>query len=85
MLGTEPQNGKVEWGGGGQRTACIGSVFVTEERGVTLVFANICNWLNLFRSICSCYNVTLQSDVTYKRRGRAPARGRPCGSPPARG
>ena len=45
---------------------CLGSVLVAEQRGVTLVFANICNLLNLFRSIGSCYNVTLQGDVTHK-------------------
>ena len=45
---------------------CIGRVFVAEQRGVTLVFANIYNLLNLFRSIGSGYNVTLQGDVTHK-------------------
>ena len=42
---------------------CLGSVFVAEQLGFTLVFANIYNLLNLFRSIGSCYNVTLQDDV----------------------
>ena len=44
---------------------CIGRVFVTEQHGVTLVFANIYNLLNLFRSIGSGYIVTLQGDVTH--------------------
>ena len=48
------------------KVSCIGRVIVTEQRGVTLVFANIYNLLNLFRSIGSGYNVILQGDVTHK-------------------
>ena len=45
---------------------CTDRVFVADQRGrrgVTLVFANIYNSLNLFRSISSGYNVTLQGDI----------------------
>ena len=48
---------------------CIGDVFVAEQRGVTLVFANIYNMLTQFRSIGSDYNVTLQGDVTHNWQG----------------